>query len=351
MNTQRLRTNTQKCFYLPKHILIPGLLLLIFTACKSDHGGTTVTPQDPVATAPVKVPAFIKDSAFTFIQKQVAFGPRVPGSKGHTATREWLVKKLKSYGATVMEQSFKATTATIGDVRAANIIASFNPTYARRIVLAAHWDTRFAADEDTERASAPIDGADDGGSGVGVLLEMARLLKDNPINIGVDIVLFDAEDQGSSNGGNETWCLGAQHWAKNPHVKGYRAEFGILLDMVGARGAVFQKENLNGVFPAAKATRIHQLYDKVWSLAQGMGKSHLFLNNRTPPVTDDHYFVNLNTDIPMIDIIHKPVSATNGFGPHWHTHDDNIDVIDPEVLGAVGQVVTAFLYNATKTPL
>ena len=258
------------------------------------------------------------------------------------------MQKFKSYGASVTEQTFKAKTETIGEVRACNIIASFNPTYARRIILAAHWDTRYAADEDDTRQKEPIDGADDGGSGVAVLLEIARLLKENPIPVGVDIILFDAEDQGASEGAMESWCLGSQYWAQNFHVKGYRAEFGILLDMVGAKNAVFQQEDLNGVFPAVKVARIHHHYEKVWALAQGMGKSANFLSGRGKPVTDDHYFVNYYTDIPMIDIIHKPVNKESGFGPHWHTHDDNMSVIDPNVLGTVGQVVTAYLYHHSK---
>jgi len=329
-----------------KHIFF-FLFIIVLVSCKTEPASTPVTDEKATPAAPVKVPVFSKDSAFAYVEKQVSFGPRVPGSAGHKATRQWLVNKLKSYGASVTEQSFKANTATIGEVRAANIIGSFNPTYARRVVLAAHWDTRFSADEDTERSDKPIDGADDGGSGVGVLLEIARLLQANPISIGVDIVLFDAEDQGASDEGIETWCLGSQYWAQNPHIKGYRAEFGILVDMVGAKGAVFQKEDLTGVFPPSKTSRIHSHYDKVWALARGMNKTAYFLDNRSKPITDDHYFVNLHTDIPMIDIIHKPVNSLKGFGAHWHTHDDNISVIDPNVLGAVGQVVTAYLYNSS----
>lgn len=333
-----------------KNIFLFALLLLVYS-CKKDPDSAPVTDESTQSHEPVKVPVFSKDSAYAFVARQVAFGPRVPGKEGHQAMRQWLVAKLKSYGATVTEQTFKANTATIGEVRAANIIAAFNPSYARRVVLAAHWDTRYAADEDATGADKPADGADDGGSGVGVLLEIARLLKDHPLSIGVDLVFFDAEDQGASDSGAETWCLGSQYWAQNPHVRGYRADYGILLDMVGAKGAEFQKEDLTAVFPSSKVSRIHQHYDKVWSLAKGMGKSAHFIDNRSRPITDDHYFVNMYTDIPMIDIINKPMNSTKGFGDHWHTHGDNMDVIDASVLGAVGQVVTAYLYNSSASPL
>ena len=335
-----------------KSFSVSILIALTIVSCKQDPQ----VSNEPVKNGkpevvPVQVPLFIRDTAYAFVAKQVSFGPRVPGSAGHKSTQQWLVHKLKSYGASVREQSFKAQTATIGEVRATNIIASFNPAYARRVILAAHWDTRYAADEDVQRANIPHDGADDGGSGVAVLLEIARLLQANPITIGVDIILFDAEDQGTSDGAQDTWCLGAQHWSQNPHVKGYRAEYGILVDMVGAKGAIFQKEDVTNVFPQGKIKAVHTLYDKVWSLAQGMKKGALFVNTKGRPVTDDHYYVNLMTEIPMIDIINKPLDSAKGFGAHWHTHQDNMNIIDPSVLGSVGQVVTAYIYQSSKNPI
>jgi len=337
--------------YLKSILFVAGLTLLL-SSCKKD----TQVNNEPIkdgttANATVKVPVFSKDTAYAFVAKQVSFGPRIPGTEAHKATRQWLVQKFKSYGAAVNEQSFKVNTVPLGEVRSANIIASFNPTFARRVVLAAHWDTRYAADEDDTLPKETFDGADDGGSGVAVLLEIARLLKDNPIALGVDLILFDAEDQGTSGGKEDTWCLGSQYWAEHPHVKGYRAEYGILLDMVGAKGATFQKEDLKNVFQAEKVRKIHNLYDQLWALAKGMNKSALFLEFNGKPFVDDHYYVNLRTDIPMIDIIHKPVDSTKGFGKHWHTHDDNMNVIDPNILGAVGQVVTAYVYNSSKAPL
>lgn len=335
-----------------KYIVFSFLLITLVVSCKKDPA-TTQAPAENTSTpgTPVHVPVFSRDTAYAFVAKQVSFGPRVPGSDAHKATRQWIVQKLKSYGATVTEQSFKAATATIGEKRGTNIIASYNPDYARRVVLAAHWDTRYAADEDDVKPTEPHDGADDGGSGVGILLEIARLLQQNPISIGVDIVLFDVEDQGETGGETDSWCLGSQYWAQNPHVKGYRAEYGILLDMAGAKGAVFQKEDLDGALPPAKVSVIHRQYDRVWSLASGMNKSAVFVDVKGRPLTDDHYYVNLHTEIPMIDIINRPVNSAKGFGAHWHTHDDNMSVIDPGVLGTVGQVVTAYVYNSSKAPM
>lgn len=328
-------------------VIAAGLIAL--PGCKENPASR---PEEPATKPePVQVPAFSRDSAYAHVERQVSFGPRVPGSAGHAAMQAWLVAKLKAYGANVTEQSFKVEVETLKPTRGTNIIASYNPTYAQRIVLAAHWDTRFAADEDDNRPDDPHDGADDGGSGVGVLLEIARLLGSHPCPVGVDLVFFDAEDQGLSNGPMENWCLGAQHWARNPHVKGYRASFGILLDMVGAKGAVFPKEDLSGVFSPEKVRAIHKVYDNLWNQAKGMNQGALFVDQRLSPVTDDHYFVNLYASFPMVDVIHRPLHDRRGFGPHWHTHDDNLSVIDAQILGAVGQVVTAFVYNAARNPL
>lgn len=320
---------------------------------------TTITPpkKTPIASQR-KVPKFEQDSAFAFIEKQVSFGNRVPNSPGHKACKNWLVNKLKSYKAEVIEQDFTATAYYGETYKGTNIIAQYNPKATDRILLGAHWDTRHIGDqdEDSSMQKKPIDGADDGGSGVGVLLEIARLLGQNGIDMGVDIILFDAEDNGKSGDkpttreeqerSNETWCLGSQHWGKNPHTPGYTARYGILLDMVGAKGARFPIEGYSASSPEGGA-----VVDKVWGLAKNMGFANFFVPKQGRTITDDHFFVMKYRQFPMIDIINLPESTSQTFGNHWHTHDDNVAVIDKRTLKAVGRVVTATIYRENNGTL
>lgn len=326
----------------PKLILAAAIAVGTLAACGNDE--TPETPAATESTVEYAVPKFERDSAYAFIEKQVNFGPRVTNSPGHASTKTWLVEKLKSYGATIIEQDFKAETFDGKVLNGTNIIARYNPQSSKKLLLAAHWDTRPLADSplSTERRDEPILGADDGGSGVAVLLEVARQLQQNPINMGIDIILFDAEDYGEPRDfemkaeGKTFYCLGSQHWSKNPHEKGYK--YGILLDMVGAKNASFPKE-------ATSMRLAPQVVNKVWKLAQDMGYTNYFSNVHAQGVTDDHYFVGTGAGVPMIDIINLPSNNQIQFGDHWHTHNDNMDIIDPRVLRAVGQVVLAVIYR------
>lgn len=314
------------------------LILVGFTACKEDKPA----PDPPKPIVKVKVPAFNRDSAYAYIEGQLAFGPRVPNSEGHQQCGAWLAKRFESFGAKVIEQKFDAKAYTGEILKSTNIIASYNPDNKDRIILAAHWDTRHIADkeDDESRINEPIMGADDGASGVGVLLEIARHLNQNPIPLGVDLILFDSEDYGDGeNDDMESWCLGSQYWAKNPHVKNYKARYGILLDMVGAKDARFPKEGTSRHFAP-------QLLDKVWGLAKRMGKSNYFVPQQVSPTVDDHLFVNRIAKIPMIDIVNLPEDKTYGF--YHHTHDDDLPLIDKATLGAVGQVVLSVVYNTSN---
>lgn len=316
--------------------LFPLLLIVLIIGCSNkEQTGLQFSPQGR------SVPAFDADSAYQFIQDQVDFGPRVPNTYGHVETRKYLEQKFRQYAGSggVFTQSFE-TPGYTGTLQLSNIIAAFNPTAQDRIVLSAHWDTRPRADEDTVRVADFIPGADDGGSGVGVLIELARIFSENPPPVGVDIVLFDGEDYGVQ-GDLDYYFLGSRHWSLNPPVPGYSPRFGILLDMVGAKEAQFPMEDYSMLYAP-------NLVRELWDIAAESGYQNLFLNQKGAAIQDDHYIVNQYTDIPMINIINHKFSAEGGssvFGDHWHTHRDDMDIISKETLQAVGDVLLEFIYN------
>lgn len=311
------------------------LLLSAFAwACSSEK--TTETKVPEVVVKPY--PTFSADSAYAFIEKQVSFGPRVPGTTGHANTKAWIIDQLESWNWSVQTQDFQAKTYDGLTWDLSNIIASYNPQATKRILLAAHWDTRRIADKDTERIDEPIDGANDGGSGVGVLMEIARVIGSGDLkpDVGIDIILFDGEDDGEPetarvrDNSQVWWCLGSQHWSQNKHTPNYSAYYGILVDLVGAKGARFYREGYSRQYASG-------ILKKVWDHASKLGHSAFFINQDSPEILDDHFFVNEYAQIPMIDIIE--FSPQYGFGHYHHTHQDNLDLIDKKPLQAVGETV------------
>lgn len=292
----------------------------------------------------VAIPSFIADSAYQYIQNQVNFGPRVPNTSAHKACAEYLSAKLIEFGAEVTEQKVKLA-AFNGDVLdAVNIIGAFNPTEKQRVLLFAHWDTRPWSDHDPNPANRkkPVLGANDGASGVGVLLEIARQLSINPPSIGVDIIFFDAEDYGAPEDyrgdATNSWCLGSQYWAENPHKSPYFAKYGILLDMVGAENARFYREQISDYF--AKS-----IVDKVWNTARNLGFEKFFINQKGGTITDDHLYINQLVGIPSVDIIQYNPHGETGFGDYWHTTQDDMSNINTETLFAVGTTILHIIYN------
>jgi len=320
--------------------LIAMMLILLFSC----GGGTERALEEVVEVSYKPFPQFNADSAYAFIQKQVDFGPRVPNSPGHKATGEWLMEKFRGYGMEVQGQEFTAKAYDGKALELTNIIASFKPELKRRVILAAHWDTRRVADKDTERINEPIDGANDGGSGVGVLLEIARVISsaEEELGVGIDFILFDGEDDGvphhqqGRGDDSQWWCLGSQHWAKTPHIPGYSAYYGILLDMVGATGARFYKEGISVQYASG-------IVNKVWRHGHHLGHSDFFQMRESHAITDDHIPVNEVANIPMINII--DYSPDFGFGHYHHTHMDNMDIIDRRTLGVVGETVLFTIYQ------
>lgn len=204
-------------------------------------------------------------------------------------------------------------------------------------------------DPDEANHNTPIDGANDGASGVGALLEIARVLSSNTPPIGVDIILFDLEDYGPPQGaqsrdGGDYWGLGSQYWSKNPHVYNYKAKYGILLDMVGDTDARFLMEGFSLYYAP-------HIVKKVWENAEKMGYGDYFVKEKGGYITDDHYYINEIAGIPTIDIIHLVPDSRNGsFVDYWHTIGDTLGNIDPQTLKVVGEVVLQTVFEEGISP-
>ncbi|MBT33453.1 MAG: glutamine cyclotransferase [Thalassobius sp.] len=316
------------------------LLAFLVTSCDetSNQNSTKTETETKVTLEPA--PTFNADSAYYFLEKQLEFGPRVPNTQAHKDAGNYLINEFKNLGATVTVQEFESEAFDGTLLQGKNIVASLNESASKRILLASHWDTRPFADHDTERKDQPIMGANDGASGVAVLLEVARVLsqsgKDLPV--GVDIILFDLEDYGSPDDG-EKYCLGSQYWSENKHKPNYQAFYGILLDMVGGKNTTFVYEDISNKYAGS-------ILKKVWSVAHALNYQDIFLKKKVKHnILDDHYFVNVKGHIPMIDIIgYNPVND-NYFIDTWHTHQDVLENIDKQHLKAVGQTLIQTIFN------
>ena len=297
------------------------------------------------------VPQFNADSAYQYVAMQTQFGPRVPETKAHADCAAWLTAKLGEFADTVIVQDFRTRLFNEKGIDGQNIVAVFHPKAKKRIVLCAHWDSRPYADHDPDEANSrtPIDGANDGASGVGVLLECARQFKLQalPEHLGVDIVFFDLEDYGPHQTEAELyydesvnhWALGSQYWSKHPHVYGYKAYYGVLLDMVGGSNPNFLKEYYSQGFAA-------WVGNKIWRKAYDLGYRPYFNNELGPIVSDDHLPMNQMAGIPTVDIIDLQPESSNGCFPEvWHTVNDNLDHIDKTTLGMVGDVLLHVIYE------
>jgi glutaminyl-peptide cyclotransferase len=313
-------------------------LVFLLSSCNNNP---PANPRFELKPQNRNVPQFDGQRAFDYIQAQVDIGPRNPNSDGHRIARDYLLTTLRGYAGSnaVFAQDFTADGYD-ETLQLTNVIAAFNLSSSDRILLAAHWDTRPRAEEDLweDMQDNPILGADDGGSGVGVLLELARIFSENPPPIGVDIIFFDGEDYGHSHD-IDRYFLGARYWSANPPVPGYSPRYGILLDMVGGKGATFPKEGYSRRFAP-------ELTENIWKLAKELGYESLFIQQNGGMVADDHLIVNLETDIQMINIIHYTSDGNSVvFPPYWHTHNDTMEIISTETLQAVGDVLVELIYN------
>lgn len=319
-------------------------MLLLLAACQPNA-------QEEVAEQKRElkyVPTFNADSAYAFVETQVAFGPRVPNTAEHQACREYLTGKLEEYGAQVQLQSFEATAYDGTTLNLSNIIASYQPEKTKRILLAAHWDSRPYGDKDSVRTEEPILGANDGASGVAILLEMARVIsKDSLPDVGVDMIFFDGEDYGEPQSYEDLslessqqvyWCLGSQYWSQNKHEARYSAYYGILLDMVGAANATFYREGIS-------RQAAPNVLKRIWDAANQLGYGQFFVYKDSPDIVDDHVYVNYQAKIPMVNIIEHEPTSEYYFADYHHTHADDMDIISRETLEAVGETVMHVVYQ------
>ncbi len=317
------------------------LIVASFFSCNKKANTTTQKEQKRIE---VIIPTFNSDSAYRYVKEQVDFGGRVPNTQAHEKCANYLSKKLQKFGAKIVLQKGKVTAFDGTRLNIKNIIGSFNPEKKSRILLFAHWDTRPWADNDPNKNNhnKAILGANDGASGVGVLLEMARQFGQQKPNIGVDIIFFDAEDYGTSHSEQKntqnSWCLGTQYWAKNRHKPAYHAKYGVLLDMVGTKNATFYREGYSDYYGS-------YIVDKIWNKASNLGFGNYFINEKGGTITDDHTYVNEIAEIPSVDIIHLDKNSESGFFKDWHTTDDTMKNIDKNTLKAVGTTLLYVIYE------
>jgi glutaminyl-peptide cyclotransferase len=271
-------------------------------------------------------PTFDSIKSFEYLKKQCSFGPRPPGSDAHTKTKNYLALELKKYANSVMLQNF---TCKIGEntLNLTNIIAIFGPNVDKKVILAAHWDTRPSADKesDPKKRNQPIIGANDGASGVAVLLELARVFKSSPPPIKIIMVLFDGEDYGKKT---SEMFLGSRYFARNIRPEWF-PDYGILLDMIGDKNLdVYIEQNSQNAAP--------EVVDRVWKVAGDLGLKE-FHNKIGYAITDDHVEL-INVGIECIDIIDFEY-------PYWHTLQDTPDKCSPKSLGTIGKLLLELIYH------
>ncbi|MBI4545318.1 MAG: M28 family peptidase [Gemmatimonadetes bacterium] len=316
---------------------LAAMLLLAATACngiqerppaEKEEAGRSLAPD--AATQTAGVPAFNAQRAHELIRRQVAFGPRVPGAPGHARQLQWMEGELRTRADTLILQDFTHTTGSGRSLRMTNLLARFGPELPDRILLVAHWDTRPTADQerDPARRRQPIPGANDGGSGTAVLLELADVLSRHSPPIGVDLLFVDGEDYGPGE-----MYLGATHFAANL-PPGYRPLYGVVVDLVADEDPTFPVEGYSAEYAP-------EVVDRVWSLAARLGYGHIFRRESGGAVSDDHVPLN-RAGIRAIDIIDFDYGPGNRY---WHTLEDSFEHTSPRGLEAVGAVLAALVYS------
>jgi len=311
-----------------------AMIVVLTGSCASPQGEKPSRPvRTPAASSPT-LPDFDPARSFQDLSRVAGFGPRNAGSPGHQQCLTYIGATLSQLADSVATDQFMQEGYDGEVLRLTNIFASFNPHQKTRVLLCTHWDTRPRAERDPrpERRNEPIVGANDGASGVAVLLELARCFREHAPPIGVDLVFFDGEDYGRE-GDLTYYLLGSRRFAATK-PDGYMPRFGILLDMIGDAQLELPKESHSVSYAP-------DVVDLVWNTARQLG-FHQFSNSLGDPITDDHLPLNL-AGIRTIDLI--DFSYPDESHRYWHTHDDTPDKCSPESLNVIGTVLLHVLYS------
>jgi hypothetical protein len=283
--------------------------------------------------APLPPKEFDGAAAFRYVEAQLGFGPRIPGSPGHARMADWLDSLSRARADTVVVQRWTHVTRQGDSLPMVNVLARFNPQATTRLLFLAHWDTRPRADAyGSLDPKAPVMGANDGASGVAVLLAMADALRKAPPGIGVDLLYVDGEDYGSFNEGEDQDVLiGSRYYAA--HLPpGPAPAFAVLLDMIGDKDLRIPTEGYSvSAAPAA--------VEAVWSVAERLGYGNVFVREEGIPLTDDHIPLQ-QVGIRAIDLIDFSYGPDNAW---HHTTLDTIDKVSAASLQVVGDVMMAVL--------
>jgi len=311
------------------HYILSAMFTMILSSCDFSCAGHKTS-----ATLPL--PEFDGELAYSQILTYEAFGPKVPGTEAHVKAGDWIVSELKKASIQPIEQKTTAVTFDHKTIPVRNIIGQFNPSAKTRYLLSAHWDNRPFSDEDPDPKykKTPVPGVNDGGSGVVILLGIAKSLKGLELPFGVDFLFLDAEDWGTPSN-EESYCLGTQYWVKHPVPESYHAKFGINYDMVGRIGSTFPTEGYSASRAGIVMTKLHEAAAK-------LGLSELFSDGHVGYVTDDHLYL-MQLGFPVFDLI--SMTPDGRFPPEWHTHLDTSQFISRDILKAVGRTTLQVLWD------
>ncbi|MBX3173593.1 MAG: M28 family peptidase [Gemmatimonadaceae bacterium] len=308
-------------------LALAGLPLVAALAC---GGGADARPGD-AAAANVSTAAseFDADAAMRYVTAQIEFGPRVPGTAAHRAAGDWMVREFGARADTMLVQTWTHTTEDGQRLPMRNVLARFNPAAARRVLYVAHWDSRPRADKEmrAEDRNKPIPGANDGASGVALLLGVADALKANPVAVGVDLLLVDGEDWGSFDTNTDV-LLGAKYFATHLPSATYAPEFGVVWDMIGKADARF-------LYESHSVRAAPEVVQRVWTTAQRLGHGIYFPTREYGPITDDH--------LPLIEAGLKVIDVIDLDYAYHHTLEDTADKVSRATMQVVGDVALAVL--------